>query len=239
MNIYTHREREREREMRIKSYFSLACIILFASLFSYSSYGGCNDLIKASRDGDAQVASFFITNGVDVNCKSFFIGYTPLTEATRYGHLELVKIFINQGADIEIKGQQESYINENYINPTLFMESVLFKRYLPDDYRQKNMNTTPLTVATRYGHPEIASFLINQEANISARGPWGFTPLHWVGVFARSLEAPQLDVAKILIDHGADYKAMDYHGHTPLDIAQFFNTPARIFFKNLDSKNSN
>jgi ankyrin repeat protein len=60
---------------------------------------------------------------------------------------------------------------------------------------------------------EIAEFLIEKGANLDARAKdeHGGTPLHWAAALGR------IEMARRLIDAGADVNSEDDHGLTPLD----------------------
>ena len=61
---------------------------------------------------------------------------------------------------------------------------------------------TPLIIASRYGHLEIAKFLVGFGANIEATDLYGLTPLidaSWGG---------HLEIVKLLIESGANYEGL-------------------------------
>src|SRR5216683_2608287 len=72
---------------------------------------------------------------------------------------------------------------------------------------------SPLHLASRGGHVEIAQFLVNHGVDAAAKNKYGLTPLH----LASSLG--HLDVARSLIEHGADAAAQWEDGSTPLHFA--------------------
>ena len=66
---------------------------------------------------------------------------------------------------------------------------------------------TPLHLASEKGHVEVARFLLEHGAGVTARNKFGDTPLHL---------AKQVEVADLLIKHGAGVTAQDEGGFTPL-----------------------
>jgi ankyrin repeat protein len=64
---------------------------------------------------------------------------------------------------------------------------------------------------------EVARYLIENGARINARAKdrHGGTPLHWAAALGR------LEMARRLIDAGADLNAGDNDGFTPLDAANY------------------
>ena len=68
------------------------------------------------------------------------------------------------------------------------------------------MGETPLHSAARRGLPKIALVLIRKGANVNARRPDRLdTPLHF---------ASNAEVARVLIEHGAEVDALDWSGRT-------------------------
>ena len=91
---------------------------------------------------------------------------------------------------------------------------------------QKDVNSqyfdnkaTPLHLASRKGHVDLARFLIKHGATAAAKDQDGSTPLHeasWNG---------HLDITRILVEHGADAAAQDKRGSTPLHLASSEGNP--------------
>jgi ankyrin repeat protein len=72
---------------------------------------------------------------------------------------------------------------------------------------------TPLHYAAAFGHTDIATFLLDNNAQASAAGTNGGTPLHaasWKGY---------ADIVKLLLAHKADPNANAETGNTPLHVA--------------------
>ena len=79
-----------------------------------------------------------------------------------------------------------------------------------------NNESTPLHLASRGGHVEVARFLVEHEADVTARDHLGGTPLHQASTFGH------IDLARFLVEHGADVTARDGDGATPLHQASTF-----------------
>jgi ankyrin repeat protein len=69
---------------------------------------------------------------------------------------------------------------------------------------------TPLHLAARFGTPELVLFLIEKGADVNALEYNNFTPLH---------DAATGEIAKVLIEHGADTAKKDAWGNTALQKA--------------------
>ena len=118
------------------------------------------------------------------------------------------------------------------------------------DVNSRNFNDmlTPLHLASREGHLDIAGFLVDHGANVAGQDQGGSTPLHeasqwghpnlarflvelganvaaqdhrgWTPLHLASHHG-HLDLAQFLVVHGADVAAQDHRGWTPLHLASF------------------
>lgn len=96
---------------------------------------------------------------------------------------------------------------------------------------------TPLTLAAYNGHGEMIELLLNKQAIVDSRGPFGRTPLSLAAANGHK------SVAQSLIWHGAAVDSRDVYGETPLVRAvESDDTPvAELLLDNgarVDSKNS-
>ncbi len=69
---------------------------------------------------------------------------------------------------------------------------------------------TPLHVAARHGHTEVAKILLEAGADVHAKVKDGVTPLHWAAYYGHT------KVVKILLKAGAKHDARNDGGFTPL-----------------------
>ena len=74
-------------------------------------------------------------------------------------------------------------------------------------------NVTPLHLASKYGHKQVACFLLEHGAYVSAQDDGGKTPLHL------ALRMGHIDVAYMLIERGADVSSQDGYRDSPLHLA--------------------
>ena len=74
-------------------------------------------------------------------------------------------------------------------------------------------NVTPLHLASQYGHKQVACFLLEHGADVSAQDEGWKTPLHL------ALRMGHIDVAYMLIERGADVSSQDEYRDSPLRLA--------------------
>jgi ankyrin repeat protein len=77
---------------------------------------------------------------------------------------------------------------------------------------------TPLHIACGCGALSKVKLLLKYKANINIRNKDGLTPLH-----CSVLDSRNYEVAKYLIENGANINLCDYHGRSPLNNAVFWN----------------
>jgi len=63
---------------------------------------------------------------------------------------------------------------------------------------------TPLHYAAQQGHLSVVEYLVNQKADINAKGHYDWTPLHWAA------EKGHLSVVEYLVNQKADINAKGY-----------------------------
>ena len=158
---------------------------------------------------------------------------TPLYYAALCGFQDLVEHLV-------IKYPQHVNACGGYFRTSLFsalgrrhfQTAELLRRNGADADVRGCMGRTPLHSAAWYGDFEMVRLLLNYKADANARSDKGWTSLHYVSQGHLGSLTPHVyrslrDVARLLLEHGADVNAQVSgsvtSGRTPLRIAAEFN----------------
>jgi uncharacterized protein len=111
-------------------------------------------------------------------------------------------------ADLDVFGAAALGRTER-VRELLDEEPSLASAFAPDGFH-------PLGLATFFGHPDTAAFLIERGADVHApsRNDFGVTPLH------SACAARDLATVRLLLERGADPNVPQPSGFTPLDAAR-------------------
>ena len=173
---------------------------------------GYTPLIYHLNKRNDRIAKYLITVGANVNAKSQKSDKTALHWEQK---LYLVKLLVEHGADIESVTKNGwtpliSQLKEGRIDIVKYLLSVGASI---TDNQIRNIPEI-LILASKYADKlsDVPLFdinsLIENGANVNGKNEyWNKTALH---------EASTVDIAKILIKHGADIETVDEDGMTPL-----------------------
>jgi ankyrin repeat protein len=160
----------------------------------------------AALNGRKEVAELLIANRALLNPVDVK-GLSPLHYAASAGNLEIAKMLIDKGA--QVNAQSRDYTQEagwvTVSGTTVSARNVSSRRIIE--------GRTPLHLAARNGHKEIAELLIAKGANVNMRDNYGSTALHWA---AANNNKP---VAEALLSKGAEINARSNNGAIPLHTA--------------------
>jgi len=194
------------------------------------------ELSNAIIANDLARVKFLVSKGADVN-KVDDQGATPLTGAARQRHPEMVELLIDLGANVNEP-------NRDGMTPLI---SAVMRDHVPtvkvlldkgaDIEKPNTEGYRPLAIAIGEDKFEVAKALMDAGADVKAvAGPEKLTPLMIVAaqtspaegaIFLPSSTRP-LDIAKGLVEHGADVNAKASTGTTALMIAATHNNPPMI-----------
>jgi|GEM_PF-127023 len=181
-------------------------------------WGGLTPLIFAAREGDIESVKLLLEAGADVNQTSEF-GWTALLTATQNRYYQLGKYLLEQGADPNLankNGWNPLYIatdNRNieggdYPTREPDMDHLAYIELLLEHGADPNQR-----LATDCGRPGCAS----TETRTIFTHQWlyeeGATP------FLRAAQSGDLELLKLLLEHGADPSIPTRDYVTPLMVA--------------------
>ena len=124
-------------------------------------------LMWAAAEGHAAVVEALVDAGAEINA-TLPSGFTPMFFAVREGHIAVVKTLVKAGADVNGTLERAKNGPDHAVNNA--------------SYRPVDDGMSPLLLAVRNGHFELAVELVKAGADPNDRRT-GFTPLHtmtWV-----------------------------------------------------------
>ena len=208
---------------------------------------GCTALHSAAAFLREDAVELLLANGADPGARNKY-GYTPAHYALKDGNERNARllwdragirdVFLAAGlgeveylADLLVKDPAQSQAADGRLLTPLHWaagsgkpQSVrLLLWHSPDINARDDCDRTPLHWAARYGHPEVVRLLLKHSPDVNARDDRGRTPLHWAAIGIPIKEnakwAPRsFDVAKLLIEQGAEISAESNDGKTPLTL---------------------
>ncbi|CAD7701476.1 unnamed protein product [Ostreobium quekettii] len=179
---------------------------------------GDTALIIAADYGQVAVMRVLLDAGADINHQGQ-IGSTALWAAVSMDQEESVLFLIREGADVELRSDDGATpLQIAAEDGNLRLVRALLDGGADVDGRYYMTGETPLIGATFRLHADVVDLLLERGANVEARTSFGYTSLH--------IAAAQgaLDIFKVLVDAGADIKAVAWgNGDTVLIAAAEFH----------------
>jgi len=185
---------------------SLAAEVGNAEMLALLLEGGANPdspnpdgqtaLLAVSRTGNVKAAQVLLNAGATVDAKEKWGGQTPLMWASARRHPEMMRLLIAKGADVNARSIDRDY-----------------QRHIQAEGRPKSLDSgglTPLMYAARENCKECVEVLLQSKADIDLPDPDSVSPL------LVAIMNANWDVAKQLIEAGADVNQWDIYGETPL-----------------------
>ncbi len=159
-------------------------------------------LHQAAAVGEIEQVKLLISEGADVNVKNND-GQTQLHYAASKGHKEIVELLLAHGAEVNIGGADynrtaaEFAMKSNHTDIVQLLVS-------------KGADIPPLHFALYMKDETKARSLIEGDADVNRRTPYGTTPLN------RAVVVGFKDIVELLIAKGANVNAKDNWDWTPL-----------------------
>lgn len=207
---------------------------------------GWNGLHAAANMKNLAMAKQYLEFGEDVNAISTYVeqGTTPLHEAAFSGNADIVKLYLDHGAKVDILNKN----GESALHLASTAEVVRLLIAAGADPKRVSEWGTPLHSATRWKRPKVIKALLEQGAKINIFGKSGEAPLHYASTaeVARLLIAAgddptrpangtagtplhsvarggYIEVAKVLLEHGAQVNAGRKNDSTPPVLSAIIN----------------
>lgn len=196
-------------------------------------------LHEAATAGKSDETRFLLGIGMNPNLADKVAGKTPLHFAVREGRYDAAIALLSHDADPRIKDKKgRSAIHE------LARSTSRMNDWLDDDECRIRLNfkgllralsefgstmnevdddgNTPLHLSVlEFGFPDAAKEFIRPE-NINAANKEGFTPLHFAASLILTDKEIQAQLIEMLLDAGADERAVALNGETPLSYGNPF-----------------
>jgi ankyrin repeat protein len=157
---------------------------------------GETPVMLAASTGSVKVAEILVRHGANVNAREQFRNQTALMWASAESHPEMVAFLISKGAAVNVRATANDWGNQMTNEPRV--------QYRPTG------GLTPLLYAARAGCQGCIEALLKGGADIDLPNPDGMTPM------MMAIDNSHFEVARYLLDHGANPNTWDWWGRTPL-----------------------
>jgi len=156
-------------------------------------------LMLAIKNGSLPMTETLVKAGANVNRIEKFHNQTPLIYAAACGHIGIVKLLLSRDADVRPRALYTDWPSQVTSEPRA-------------QYRPVG-GLNALMYAIRGGCYSCVDQLVAVGANVNFPTPEGITPL------MLALDNEHNEIAKLLMDKGANLDVWDWWGRTPLWIA--------------------
>jgi ankyrin repeat protein len=157
---------------------------------------GQTALMAVARTGNVAAAQLLLQHGATVDAKEKWGGQTALMWASARRHPEMMQLLISKGADVNARSIDRDY-----------------QRHVTAEGRPKSLDSgglTPLLYAARENCIACVDVLLKNKVDVDLPDPDGVSPL------LVAIMNANWDLAKQLIDAGADVNQWDIYGESPL-----------------------
>jgi uncharacterized protein len=157
---------------------------------------GQTALMLAARAGALDVAELLVRHGANVNAREAWRGQTALMWAADANAPEVAKLLIANGADVNLRATANDWEVQITSEPRA--------QYRPTG------GLTPLLYAARSGCTGCVQAILDAGADINQPNPDGVTPL------IVAIDNFRFDIARVLLERGANPHTWDWWGRTAL-----------------------
>ncbi|KAI9324424.1 hypothetical protein DFJ73DRAFT_872555 [Zopfochytrium polystomum] len=139
----------------------------------------------------------------------------PVELAAACGHVEIVRLMLPRMDPRTMESSAFALI----VQRDAEMTALFLRSGVPADQRDA-YGSSALHLACRSGDIDVVRCLVQSRANVNDPGQNGWTPLH------EALSQRRYEVARLLLQYGADPQALNSAGETPKQVALRLNIPA-------------
>lgn len=167
---------------------------------------GDTALMMAARTGNTEAVRVLVEAGANVNARETWGGTTPLMWAVSQGHADAARLLMAAGADVSARSHYVAAANGRGFEG----RTPIANRTDTAAEEFASGWLTPLMLAAREGHVELAAMLVKGGADVDAVAGDGKTAL------ALAIFNGNYDLASLLVDSKADVDTADAQRFTPL-----------------------
>lgn len=178
---------------------------------NFTSYINHVRLLNECREGKAdKVKERIKYEGVSVNLKYLYLT-TALHVAVIYGKMDVAKVLIDAGANLEI-------LDCRGFTPLEYAKSARFASEIKEHARAVRVSLNNILIHSDEGNAEklFELFRTHGKAIVCFKDFKNRTALH---IACCNISQKHFEIAKFLLSHGADVRALDLHENTPLNDA--------------------
>jgi len=164
---------------------------------------GVNAVYLAAKFGHLATLDFLLQNGATPNKAEGQCLETALHAATNQGFIQIMQSLLDAGADVNAKdaaGRSPLHLHSGFTSVVKLLVGKGAGVHATD-----SEGLTALHYAVRDGQVNAAQCLLGHGARLEDRTKASLTPLHFVS---------KSDVAELLLEHKADFKAQTSEGKT-------------------------
>jgi ankyrin repeat protein len=157
---------------------------------------GQTALMEVARTGNIEAAKLLLRHGAKVNARESWGNQTALMWASARRHPQMMELLISHGADLNARSAWRNW-----------------ERHVTAESRAKRTNAgglTPLMYAARENCLACVNVLIKHHVDVDLPDPDGVAPM------TVAIMNTNWDIARRLIDAGADVNQWDMYGQSPL-----------------------